>query len=346
MTKRPKGTVAGLDALRSLAVLLVIGGHVAGDFVTAAGPTRFSKFPLFYFGWTGVDLFFVLSGFLIGRQLWKELRDTNRIQVGRFLLRRGFRIWPLYFFVVAFYAVVLGRAQLGFAGLGPDLLFVSNYITGQVSGGWSLSTEEQFYLIVPFLILVTNKFVALEKQILLPILLLLLLPLVRAVSPENMVYTPIHTHCDGLAMGLIFAWASVVRPELLSPKPFASNSVGPSVAIGLGVVLRVAHKVFAFSSLALIFGGMTWWILRDLSPLRRIYGWHGFYVISRLSYGMYLNHFLIIPRLMPLIARPGAVGMLLAYGGCVLVSILVSVVTFILIESPFLVLREKYLRHA
>ena len=53
--------------------------------------------PMFRWGWTGGDLFFVLSGCLIGQQLWREFANTGRVNVWRFIAKRGFRIWPLYF---------------------------------------------------------------------------------------------------------------------------------------------------------------------------------------------------------------------------------------------------------
>src|SRR6185295_10684233 len=90
---RPGANVASLDVLRSLAILLVFSNHTDRAFATV---DWIGNLPFVNWGWTGVDLFFVLSGYLIGSQLWKELRKSGRIQVGRFILRRGFRIWPLY----------------------------------------------------------------------------------------------------------------------------------------------------------------------------------------------------------------------------------------------------------
>src|SRR6186713_1998961 len=97
----PRGTIHGLDVLRSLAVVLVLSGHVAVDYADRHGSFLLEKFPLFTFGWTGVDLFFVLSGYLIGKQLWRELQRSDTLDVPAFLVRRGLRIWPLYFFFVA-----------------------------------------------------------------------------------------------------------------------------------------------------------------------------------------------------------------------------------------------------
>src|SRR5262249_4481493 len=104
----PPGTFPSLDALRTAAIVLVIGNHLAVGGAELA-PSPAWNFTLFRYGWTGVDLFFVLSGFLIGRQLQRELQRTDSVKVPRFLLRRGLRIWPLYFAWVAFLALALGK---------------------------------------------------------------------------------------------------------------------------------------------------------------------------------------------------------------------------------------------
>ena len=93
----PASQIPFLDGLRSIAILLVISDHLSAKFVAAYGPNLYSRLPFVANGWIGVDLFFVLSGFFIGGQLWKERRDSGSVAVGRFILRRGFRIWPLYF---------------------------------------------------------------------------------------------------------------------------------------------------------------------------------------------------------------------------------------------------------
>jgi hypothetical protein len=143
---RPKHNMPVLDVLRSCAILLVFTGHFAGYFKAARW---FMATPAVNYGWTGVDLFFVLSGVLIGTQLWRELARTGDIRVGRFLLRRGLRIWPLYFSFVAFIAVEVvffGRSSSGFWA---DAAYLSNYFHSQIEGGWSLSNEEQFYILAP-----------------------------------------------------------------------------------------------------------------------------------------------------------------------------------------------------
>src|SRR5206468_8735683 len=83
---RPAGNIAFLDVLRSIAIILVYGSHFGPAF---SAPLKVQRLPFIIDGWSGVDLFFILSGLLIGTQLWRELNSTGQIQLGRFLLRRG-----------------------------------------------------------------------------------------------------------------------------------------------------------------------------------------------------------------------------------------------------------------
>lgn len=151
----PRGNVAGLDGARTIAILLVIGNHFAGNWLEAGSPhISLVDWPVFNWGWTGVDLFFVLSGLLIGQQLWREYLSTGTVHVGRFLLKRTLRIWPLYFAVLLALAVL----PLHFRPTWPDFTFLSNYyFLGGYVRGWSLSTEEQFYLLIPALFLLLGR---------------------------------------------------------------------------------------------------------------------------------------------------------------------------------------------
>jgi peptidoglycan/LPS O-acetylase OafA/YrhL len=347
----PPGTFPSLDAFRTAAIVLVIGNHLSLLGAQLA-PSGVWDFVLFRYGWTGVDLFFVLSGFLIGRQLQRELQRTGSVKVPRFLLRRGLRIWPLYFAWVAFLALALGKSH----GIWPDLVFLSNYVQGQVAGGWSLSTEEQFYLVVPLLLLGVQRLFGPRGQSWVPLVLLALMPIVRAVTLDgagelgmHLIYGPFHTHCDGLLVGLFLAWVSVKRPEELSaehPHPWR----WPLLAIVGGFVLReIDRPLFSFSGLGLIYGGLVTLGLRASPRVRQLTAWRGFHVLSRLSFGMYLNHFEVLPRLLPRITR-GLVPVLgtgpilgaAVYLIAVLSSALVASVTFLVIEEPFLALRARW----
>ncbi len=125
MTTSPPDRLFALDLLRGVAIALVVAFHSPGGEAIRVG-------------WVGVDLFFVLSGFLISGLLFKELDRTGTIVAWRFWLRRGFKIWPAYFaaFGAAFataYAVQSSLWEGGERGAGdarrywPNFVFIQNY---------------------------------------------------------------------------------------------------------------------------------------------------------------------------------------------------------------------------
>ena len=147
--------VIQLDVLRGIAILLVLGAH---SVLTPAdgGHLRNPIMLWFRFGWTGVDLFFVLSGFLVGGLLMQEFRQSGRIGVLRFLIRRGFKIWPSYYAYLAITALVLypltGRAIPSWQLMWPGLIHLQNYLGTPFGHTWSLGVEEHFYLFLPPLV--------------------------------------------------------------------------------------------------------------------------------------------------------------------------------------------------
>ena len=351
---RPAGNVGVLDVLRSAAILLVFGSHF-GDFFSAS--PQIHRFPLFVYGWSGVDLFFVLSGLLIGTQLWRELKATGSIRIGRFLLRRGARIWPLYFSFVLLFALLIPLAHRPSTGIGADLFCISNYVQGQLIVGWSLSTEEQFYILAP-LVLIALAAIKIDPRRcwIFPALALLILPVSRAVTihtghatasgiPDwRTLYFPIHTHADGLAIGLLLAYGAVFRPDLIASKRFRWFASCLLVIGGAGLSL-LSRPIFNFTTLALCFGAATLFGL-GLQGMSSIWNWRGFYLTSRLSYGIYLNHFWILRGSASLADRwhlgAGPLGLWICFLPCLVISMAIAAITFQLIEWPFLKLRARW----
>ena len=357
---RPPGQVSVLDALRSLAVLLVVLDHSYVWWREAGGTDSWlHRLPFVHFGWTGVDLFFILSGYLIGRQLWREYQRTRTVDVTQFVLRRGFRIWPLYF-VFAIGTPLFTSADLAWS----DWLFVSNYVGGAVRGGWSLSTEEQFYIVLPLAVAVLARFATLRGWIVGLLASLAAVELARyltatalletgltAQAVKNAMYSPGHLHCEGLLIGALIALLEVRRPTLLTPVRSmrgAWGAIGVALAgiVAAGVLRTAAPVVAPYLSLALIYGGLTvaLLLLRETRLVRilqldRIL----FYRISRLSYGVYLNHFFVAKWVMslavPLVTAVTA-SPILGFGASVLLAVAASLTCaaamFVLIEHPFL----------
>jgi peptidoglycan/LPS O-acetylase OafA/YrhL len=141
----------GLDLLRALAIIVVVIYHAA--LFGFKLPGRIDRF-----GWIGVDLFFVLSGYLIGGQLLAPLARENKMNLGRFFARRVLRIMPAYFVVLAIYFLLPSWREYPEMSqpLWKFLLSVQNIALHggtAFSHAWSLAVEDQFYLALPFLLL-------------------------------------------------------------------------------------------------------------------------------------------------------------------------------------------------
>jgi peptidoglycan/LPS O-acetylase OafA/YrhL len=141
----------GLDLLRALAIIVVVVYHAA--LFGFKLPGRVDRF-----GWIGVDLFFVLSGYLIGGQLLAPLAHGQDIKLGRFFTRRALRIMPAYFAVLAIYFLLPSWREYSEMSqpLWKFLLSVQNIALHggtAFSHAWSLAVEDQFYLALPFLLL-------------------------------------------------------------------------------------------------------------------------------------------------------------------------------------------------
>ncbi|HET6250240.1 MAG TPA: acyltransferase [Tepidisphaeraceae bacterium] len=155
-----------LDILRGVAILLVLFRHpiVYHDSqIKNVGWWKPLSFILMRFGWTGVDLFFVLSGFLIGGLLFQEIRKTGALDVKRFLIRRGFKIWPPYFVLIGFAFLWLIFAwhrsvHSALSAIAPNLLHLQNYLGTPRGPTWSLAVEEHFYLALPLFLLAVLYF--------------------------------------------------------------------------------------------------------------------------------------------------------------------------------------------
>ena len=138
--------IAGLDMLRALAIVLVLVAHYpkseSGVFIR-----------MLNFGWTGVDLFFVLSGYLIAGQLFAALVSGKPMPTATFYGRRLLRTLPNYYIVLAIYLMVSASMPVR-----RYLTFTQNFgIPSAFTPSWSLCVEEQFYLVFPLVVMALAK---------------------------------------------------------------------------------------------------------------------------------------------------------------------------------------------
>lgn len=137
------GREIDLDVIRGTAILLALGWHF--NYYTGLFFFDMALYPGRSFGWAGVDLFFVLSGFLIGRLIFEEISKNNSFNYRRFFLRRAFRLWPtLYAFLLV--QLISGRHDWR-SYLLQNAFHLQNFLGSSLNHLWSLAVEEQFYLL-------------------------------------------------------------------------------------------------------------------------------------------------------------------------------------------------------
>jgi peptidoglycan/LPS O-acetylase OafA/YrhL len=147
---RSRKTFGSLDGLRALSIIAVVWHHTPGE----SWLTR--NVPASDFGFLGVDLFFVISGFLIVTLLLRERASTGGISLKYFYFRRSLRIFPLYYgLILAFALLYFFQSDARATAFRSDLPYLLTYLTnwhyaaGMFAITWSLAAEEQFYLVWP-----------------------------------------------------------------------------------------------------------------------------------------------------------------------------------------------------
>ncbi len=342
--------ISELDGLRALSVgfvLLIHGsfGHITGGFL-------------------GVDIFFVISGFIITRLLMSEYSKTGRLDFKKFYMRRIIRIFPPLLVCVIMGVLYMGLTQdQTFKDMSlmvvSSLFFVSNFqsteIMGVIAHTWSLAIEEQFYIIWPalFLCLLRGKprsiFIVLTTIVILTILARIYI-LKAGINPKY-IYSLTFTRIDGLAIGALLA---------VSEKSFV-NYCGRLLPLVSNVTLTLAmsavcfclffvtlgfmtHNVFAFTgfavfSAALIFSAIyapkTHLIKRGLNlEIMRYFG--------RRSYGLYLYHYPIFRAIEYGYVPTSPVSHIAVLAFKLGVSFLVTELSWRFMEKPLLALKTKY----
>jgi peptidoglycan/LPS O-acetylase OafA/YrhL len=163
--RRAAGRNQGLDILRAVAVLLVLFRHAYVFYKSEAEAAPFIEF-LNRGGWIGVDLFFVLSGFLIAQLLFREHDRFGAISFKNFFIRRGFKIYPPYYAMAVITALILGgwnvlSFEQIFLWSFPWLFYLQDYVQNPLAfiwgHTWSLAVEEQFYVLLPLLLILLAK---------------------------------------------------------------------------------------------------------------------------------------------------------------------------------------------
>lgn len=328
-----------IDLLRAMAILTVVVAH------TVLGFGAPEPLIALQFGGSGVDLFFLLSGWLIGSQLFKEQNVYNNIELKRFWIRRWLRTFPAY------YAVLFATFLQQYISKGsvespvPYLFFYQNYLDTLpfFSVSWSLALEEQFYLVIaPFVLFITK--LKRKYQSLSLVFLLLLPSLFRELQDVEKLYAT-HLRWDCCLMGVLLAQLHAKYPEIWQKAMRYSTWLASFCLFvylatywdkSLKDVNIIPHPTPLM--LAFIFGGLLFFAINK--PVSRIPIAHRFIMhISTRSYAMYLLHAEAIAICNRVLADENFVVFMTA---TFCLTMLLSECLYRTIEIPFLKLRDNF----
>lgn len=342
----------GLDGLRALAVAAVVGTHFSflgqGAFV-------------------GVDLFFVLSGFLITSLLVREREGFGHVSLRNFWVRRGLRLLPALSCAVVLAAVLTPlaspeRRAATFTGLPWVFAYLGNWVAaskgpqalGLLPHTWSLAIEEQFYVVWPIIVVLWFRHgVQAKRAAMLLGSIALMSALFNAWAMVNWGYNAAYfgtgTHAMGLCAGCALAMAVHARNgRPISERGAQALQRAAMVAVALFAVLCMTPLSTPLEASMLLNLGtisavvlVTSVVLAPHTAMTRLFAAPGLIWIGARSYAIYLFH---DPLALVFVQSPMFHGAahVIATLCCVVASIILAAVSFRYVESPFLRLKSRF----
>lgn len=346
-----------LDGLRALSILGVLWTHVW--YVSGLEYyNRLQHYPVLKMGAFGVDVFFGISGFLITTLLLRERSKNGRISLRDFYLRRSLRIWPLYYATLGIYVLLViflqrgtGRDRVFFHFFPGYLTFTYTWFAGWAASGavfnfaWSLSVEEQFYVVWALVLRILRG--------LLPTLVMILMILLRLSVHFNVLQNFILK--DSLpwriaaGISVPICLGAILAQILHSEKGFRilRPILGSKWAAPLWLLLLLASLVprqpfwqmIQWFLVAAVVGSC---VIREDNALAPFLRFRPLAYIGLVSYGMYLLNTLVLDAVNPVMNRIGLRHPLLKFPVFVAVTVLVAGISYRFFETPFLRLKERF----
>lgn len=360
--------LAGLDHLRALAITMVLLYHY-----------RMFQHPGWVddtmgFAWTGVDLFFVLSGYLISSQLFEKIAKGKEVSFPEFFIKRFFRIIPAYLVVLSIYFLFPGfRERESLPPLWKFLTFTQNFNFdiknfGTFSHVWSLCVEEHFYLFFPLVVMVLLHFKLFRKGWVLLLLLLLagfgarLYSWYHLIAPQlgqdgfgvtwyKRMYYPTYNRLDGLLAGVCIAALFIFKPRLKEGLATHGNKlliISLAVLTGAWFLCEEQYSfyasIFGYPVVALGYGLL---VMAALSPSCIIHKGANkiSFLLAKWSFALYLCHKGVIHIAQPLLLKTGMAPkgnvMMIC---CFAVTVVAAFILNRSVEEPFLRVRQRVLQ--
>jgi peptidoglycan/LPS O-acetylase OafA/YrhL len=345
-----------IDGLRAIAILLVIAFHANGVLPATRDGVDEAVFQLTSWGWTGVDLFFVISGFLITSILidMRELHASDApTYFRRFWLRRFLRIFPAYYVSLAFYFLVLPRLapsaeashDIAAAPAWPYLTYVSNFYfvdhpRAPLGFTWSLAVEEQFYVLWPVVVWLLSR--RMLRNVVIAILVAA--PTTRAIcvaldTPGEIIQILTFTRFDAVAMGALLALLRIDDAPITRLGRVAIGVSAPAIVACWAVSGEWHTSAFVvsigLSLVAVFYAGVVACALPSTGWLTN----RALISYGRYSYAIYLYHMAVLgfiaSKVKRMIAQP-----VLAYAMTVAIATVacfaVGWISYVLVEQWFL----------
>lgn len=365
--KQSKERIFGLDVVRASAILFVVFSHL---FYVADinNPTFISFSGLF--GYFGVEVFFVLSGFLIGSILLKKYltNDFNFAEIKTFLKRRWFRTLPAYYLVLLLNIILAIVFNYDYSNWWKYIFFIQNLFTYDIPffrESWSLSVEEWTYLLIPFVLFFGSKLLKISKKysfLIITLVLIVMFHLFRYFAYLNLeiyemdiwnteIKSTVIYRIDAILFGFIIAWTHYFYKDFLFKLRVYFFIIAMHLFFFQFVVMNVLQfdlvttplyfKVFYFSLTSLIITlGIPFFIYWEntIEVVRKPIEF-----VSKVSYSMYLLHYSIIAVLLKYIYLSCNIELPIFYALIIYLSItfLLSYLMYRFFEKPIMDLRDK-----
>ena len=362
-----KHKLLGLDHLRALAIVSVFLFHYQ-----FFGHPDWEKH-ICSFGWTGVDLFFVLSGFLIAGQLFSTIAKGKAISLREFFAKRFFRIIPPFLVVLIIYFAFPSAREWGHPSpFWRYITFTLNFGLdagkyGTFSHAWSLCVEEQFYLVLPLTFVLFGYFKAGKKAVYLLLALFAAGFLLRLWEWDNIIvpdlkinnvghfwnkfiYYPTYNRLDPLLTGVSIAGLFTFYPQVKEAVNRHSNIIMLFGLLLLGAAYRLCTPqdtfytcVFGFPLIALAYGTL---LAAMVCPSNFLYHIKSVITaqLATLSYSIYLVHKITIHGTQVLLEKIGIdKNSGLTMLACIISSIAGALLMRYIVEKPALRMRDKLL---
>lgn len=355
----------GLDHLRAFAIGYIFLFHYYG--LSKGQPEWLPDFARF--GWTGVDLFFVLSGFLISSQLFSQINKGQIISIKTFFLKRFFRIIPAYLVMLALYfCFPIFREKESLPSIWKFLTFTQNLGLnlkdyGTFSHAWSLCVEEHFYLFLP-VILVLLQITGLFKNSFWFLLFLFVFGFAIRIYSFNLlylpkmdedngwmywyqyIYYPTYTRLDGLLVGVSIAAIHQFLPNKwnrISHYGYFFLLLSIVLLIGADFLcfnqMSLGASIFGFTSVAFAYGCL---VVAAISKTTFLYQWNSKIssFIAGISYSLYLTHKAVIHLTQRMLSGFNLENNLMLIT-CTLTCICFAFLLNLAVEKPFLKWRHR-----